>query len=159
MKNHQNKCFFIEAAVICKQDRHLCPYCLFSIDRLWMFFRRPSHPFINKENNFQIDIETCFKCDFCSFLAKIALKSMFYVFFVCFCCMAVPELLRLFPNFLWLSPNLHCFHHEWGLSLRISNGRQPFQMIFQIHIIYNTRMNFVINSSKDWPINQILAYL
>ena len=67
-----------------------------------------------------------------------------------------PNSLRLFPN---LSPNFHCFHNEWGLSLRISNGRQPFQMIFQIHIIYNTRMNFVINSSKDWPINQILAYL
>jgi len=26
-------------------------------------------------------------------------------------------------------------------------------------IVQNTRMNFVINSSKDWPINQILAYL
>ena len=46
-----------------------------------------------------------------------------------------------------------------GVSLRTSNGCRSFQKIFQIHIIYNTRMNFVINSSKDWPINQILAYL
>ena len=60
------------------------------------------------------------------------------------------------PNF---SPNFHCFHNEWGLSLRISNGCRPFQKIFQIHIIYTTRINFVINPSKDWPFNQILAYL
>ena len=56
-------------------------------------------------------------------------------------------------------PELSYIHHEWGLLLRISNGRRPFQKIFQIHIIYTTRINFVINPSKDWPFNQILAYL
>ena len=40
------------------------------------------------------------------------------------------------------SPNFHCFHNEWGLSLRISNGRRPFQMIFQIHIIYNNKHEY-----------------
>ena len=35
-----------------------------------------------------------------------------------------------------------------GVSLRISNGRRPFQKIFQIHIINTTRINFVINPSK-----------
>ncbi len=32
-------------------------------------------------------------------------------------------------------------------------------MIFHIHLIYNIRMNLVINPSKDWSFNQILAYL
>ena len=62
------------------------------------------------------------------------------------------------PNQTHLSPNYHCFHMN-GVSLRISNGRLPFQMIFQIHIIYNIRMNIVMYSSKDWSFNQILAYL
>ena len=65
-----------------------------------------------------------------------------------------------FPNFSPnLSPNLHCFHNEWGLSLRISNGCRPFQMRFQIHIIIIISMNIVMSSSKDWSFNQILAYL
>ena len=63
------------------------------------------------------------------------------------------------PNFLRLSPDFHCFHHEWGLSLRKSNGRRSFQKIFQIHIICNIRIIIVIYSSKDWPFNQILAHL
>ena len=78
------------------------------------------------------------------------------MFFVWFCCMAVPELLRLFPN---PSPNFHCFHHEWGLSLRTSKGSRLFQMILQIHIIYNIRIIIVMYPSKDWPFCQILAYL
>ena len=56
-------------------------------------------------------------------------------------------------------PELSCFHHEWGLSLRTSNGSCLFQMILQIHIIYDVRINFVINPSKDWSFGHILAYL
>ena len=106
----------------------------------------------------QIDTQLCFKFEFCSFLAKITLISNFNMFFAWFLCMDVPmlvfaawlvqELMRVSsqpslrtktvssPN---LSPNFHCFHNEWGLSLRISNVRRPFQMIFQIHIIFNNK--------------------
>ena len=77
----------------------------------------------------QIDIQPIFKCDFCLF------------------------------SFGWMSPNFHCFYHEWGLSLRTSNGSRLFQMTLQIHIIYNIRIIFVMLASKDWSFNQFLAYL
>ena len=58
----------------------------------------------------------------------------------------VPELISVVSELLSelnvASPNLHCFHNEWGLSLRISNGCRPFQMRFQIHIIYNNKYEY-----------------
>ena len=62
-----------------KQGIHFCPHCWFSIDRL-----KPLRAFINKESNLQIDIKTCFKCDFCYLLANFVLKSICYLLHACF---------------------------------------------------------------------------
>ena len=109
----------------------------------------------------QIDTQLCFKFELCGFLAKITLISNFNMFFAWFLCMDVPmlvfaawlaqELMRVSsqPSLRTKtvsSPNLslyfHCFHNEWGLSLRISNVRRPFQMIFQIHIIFHNKHGY-----------------
>jgi len=45
---------------------------------------------------------------FVAFSQKSHLNRILYVF-------------RLFP-IVWMFPNFHCFHNEWGLSLRTSNG-------------------------------------
>ena len=108
-----------------------------------------------------INIQLVFKYDFAGFSQKSHLNRILVCFSLVLCCIDVPmlvfaawlvqepyegefpnlfpNLLRLFPN---LSPNFHCFHHEWGLSLRISNGCRSFQKIFQIHIIYNNKREY-----------------
>ena len=74
-----------------------------------------------------------------------------------------PNLLRLSPNFSpnqpHLSPNFHCFHMDGNCYNEPQIAVDHFKKLFQIHIIYTTRINFVINPSKDWPFNQILACL
>ena len=90
------------------------------------------------------------------FLIRTAFFKFAYLIFLPMLPLFLPSPLELSKN---LSPNFHCFHHEWGLSLRTSNGSRLFQMILQIHIIYNIRMISVMYSSKDWSFNQILAYL
>lgn len=44
-----------------------------------------------------------------------------------------------------------------GLSPRTSKGSRLFQMMLQIHIVYNIRMISVLYSSKDWSFSQIFA--
>ena len=85
------------------------------------------------------------------FLIRIAFFKFAYLIYV----FRRFSIMWMFSN---LSPNFHCFHMN-GVSLRISNGCQPFQMRFQIHIIIIISMNIVMYLSKDWPFNQILAYL
>ena len=77
--------------------------------------------------------------------------------------MDVPNFLRLSPNFspnqTHLSPNLHCFHHEWGSVTKNIKWLSVIPKdISNTHYIIIS-MNIVMSSSKDWSFNQILAYL
>ena len=74
--------------------------------------------YVRRENT-QTGIQLCFNLVFTTASQKSHLNRILICFSLVLYCMYVPELFAIVSELLSglnvSSPNLHCFHHEWGI--------------------------------------------